>query len=310
MHSKIAFVPLMVLIVHPGQAPDRSALRHSVERIAKDSHAQLGVGIELLETRDRLAVNGAFHYPMQSVYKLPIAMTAFRAVDDRKLALNDEIQVLRTDLVGPRIYSPLRDANRNGTQVSLRELIRLAVSESDGTASDVLLRLEGGPHAVMAYLQEIGVRNVEVATTETTMGLDQHVQFKNWTTPDAALDLLRTVIGKGALADSSRSMLVQYMTASSRGLTRIKGMLPAGAVVAHKPGTSNTIDGLTAATNDVGIVTLPNGCHLAVAAFLTSSRASETARDSTIARVARLAWDYWTDQARSAELRGRCGLNK
>lgn len=49
------------------------------------------------------------------------------------------------------------------------------------------------------------------------------------------------------------------MTETPTGLQRIKGLLPDGTVVAHKTGTSRTVGGVTAATNDVGLVTLPNG---------------------------------------------------
>lgn len=57
------------------------------------------------------------------------------------------------------------------------------------------------------------------------------------------------------------------MTETSTGLKRLKGLLPDGTVVAHKTGTSSTVNGVTAATNDVELVTLPNGQHLAIASL-------------------------------------------
>ena len=51
--------------------------------------------------------------------------------------------------------------------------------------------------------------------------------------------------------------------------------------------------GVTAATNDIGIMTLPDGRHLAVAVFLTDSRGDDAARDKIIARVGRAAWETW-----------------
>jgi beta-lactamase class A len=63
--------------------------------------------------------------------------------------------------------------------------------------------------------------------------------------------------------------------------------------VAHKTGTDATRNGLTRATNDVGIVTLPDGRHLAVAVFVKDSTADETTRDRAIAGVARAAYDAW-----------------
>ena len=61
--------------------------------------------------------------------------------------------------------------------------------------------------------------------------------------------------------------------------------------VAHKTGTSRTVDGVTAATNDVGLVTLPNGRHLAISVFVPDSGANDAVREEVIAKVAKAAWD-------------------
>jgi beta-lactamase class A len=59
----------------------------------------------------------------------------------------------------------------------------------------------------------------------------------------------------------------------------------------HKSGTSDTEHGLTAATNDIGLITLPDGRRLAIAIFVTDSTAGEAKRDAVIARIARAAYD-------------------
>ncbi len=60
--------------------------------------------------------------------------------------------------------------------------------------------------------------------------------------------------------------------------------------MAHKTGTDRTSGGLTRATNDIGIITLPDGRHVALAVFLSDSRAEEPAREGAIAAVARAVW--------------------
>uniref|UniRef100_A0ACD5H150 Serine hydrolase n=2 Tax=Desertifilaceae TaxID=1969992 RepID=A0ACD5H150_9CYAN len=84
------------------------------------------------------------------------------------------------------------------------------------------------------------------------------------------------------------------MTETPTGLKRIKGLLPEGTVVAHKTGTSGTVEGVTAATNDVGLVTLANGRHLAIAVFVSDSTADQATREAAIAQIARAAWDRWS----------------
>ena len=50
-------------------------------------------------------------------------------------------------------------------------------------------------------------------------------------------------------------------------------------------------NGITSATNDIGIITLPDGRHLAVAAFVSDSAANDDTRDAIIARLAKAARD-------------------
>jgi beta-lactamase class A len=73
--------------------------------------------------------------------------------------------------------------------------------------------------------------------------------------------------------------------------TRILGDLPEGTVVAHKSGTSDVTNGLAHATNDIGLVALPDGRRLAIAVFITDSTADDTTRDKVIARIARAVYD-------------------
>jgi len=173
------------------------------------------------------------------------------------------------------------------------------VAVSDGTASDVVLRLAGGGESVTRYLRGLGVTGMVVATSEAEMARGDDVQYRNWATPLAAIQLLRAIQEGPGLSPSSRDLLQEFMFASVPGARRIPGLLPAGTRIAHKTGTSGTQDGLTRATNDVGIVRLPDARHLAVAVFVSDSRADEATRAAVIARIARAAWDRW--QAASIE---------
>ncbi|MBA4057716.1 MAG: hypothetical protein C0490_23580, partial [Marivirga sp.] len=75
---------------------------------------------------------------------------------------------------------------------------------------------------------------------------------------------------------------------------RIKGLLPAGTKVAHKTGTSGSNkEGLTAAVNDVGIVTLPNGKQYAIVVYVSNSTKDGTTLEGIIAEISEIAWDYF-----------------
>jgi beta-lactamase class A len=229
---------------------------------------------------------------MHSVYKLPIAMAVLQRVDRGELQLDQTVKVEKTDFVRKGMSSPIRDKYPQGAQLTIAELLRYTVAESDGTASDVLLNLTGGARGVMLFLNDINVSGVNVVNSEKEIGRDWQTQYENWATPKAAVELLAALQTSRGLSAESQAFLLKLTTESIPGAKRLKGQLPARTVVAHKTGTGGTRDGVTSATNDIGIITLPNGTHLAVAVFVSDSSADEATRESVIARIAKAAWDW------------------
>jgi beta-lactamase class A len=285
---------LMLIGLIAGIASAQS-LYEQLAKVAGAVDGHIGAAVRIVETGESASLRGGDRFPMQSVYKFPIAMAVLHLVDGGALKLDQETMVARADLVPAGLHSPIRDAHPQGDfQMSLRELLRYAVSESDGTASDVLLRLAGGFEKVTSYLRGLGVTGVMVATTEQEMGRDEMAQYRSSATPDSMAALL-TVFQKGAgLSPESHRLLTHWMTVTATGPNRIKGLLPAGTVVVHKTGNSGTRDGFTRASNDVGLITLPNGRHAAVAVFVSDSHASLEDREAVIAKIARAAWDRWS----------------
>lgn len=274
---------------------DLTGLASDLERIAREVDGTLGAAVRVVETGETVVLNGDGRFPMQSVYKAPIGMAVLHEVDRGRLSLDAPIRVEAADLVPSGMHSPLRDAHpRGGVDVPLRELLRLSVEQSDGTASDVLLRLLGGKAKAQAYLSGLGVEGMRIETTEGEMGRDYLAQYRSWATPAAAVEWLTALQQGKDLSPASRGLLLGWMTATKTFPTRLKGRLPAGTEVAHKTGSSGSRDGVSAATNDIGIITLPDGRHLAVAVFLRDSKADEKARDAAIAKVARAAWEKTT----------------
>jgi beta-lactamase class A len=179
---------------------------------------------------------------MQSVYKFPIAMAVLAQVDRGKLKLDQKIHVEASDVLqGSRIL----DDSSQGMEFTLAELLKYMVSESDNTASDMLLRQVGEPMIVTEYLRGLGVNDMVVANTEKELGQGTAVQYLNYATPDAAVVLLRAFYEGKGLSKSSQALLLQLMTDTTTGSKRIKGLLPDGTVVAHKTGTSSTLENAT-----------------------------------------------------------------
>jgi beta-lactamase class A len=159
----------------------------------------------------------------------------------------------------------------------------------------MLFRLVGGPQAVEKYIHALGITHMAIVATEAEMHKDGNVQYRNWSSPAAMVQLLAEFYRKKLLSTTSQEYLWQTMVDCTTGPKKIKGLLPAAAVVAHKTGSSGTDErGLTAASNDVGIMTLPDSTHVAIAVFVTDAAADESQCEAVIARIAQAVWDAHT----------------
>ena len=165
-------------------------LRSQFEKIAPAAKGRVGVAAQLLESGETADLHGDEHFPMHSVYKLPISMAVLQRVDRGELKLDQQVKVEPSDLVRTGMYSPVRDKYPDGTELTIAELLRYTICESDGSTSDVLMKLIGGPGSVMAFLEGIQVPDIQVVNSEKEIGRDWETQYRNWATPKGALALL------------------------------------------------------------------------------------------------------------------------
>jgi beta-lactamase class A len=276
-------------------ASGQQTLRQQIAAIAGNISGKVGVYARVLETNDTVSFNRDERFPMQSVYKFPVAMAMLKQVDAGKFRLDQPIKILKADLTTDG-HSPIREKYPEGNvSLTLQELLDYNIRESDGSACDILFKLLGGPAKVNGYVHGLGVKQINIATLEEAQVHKDEptAQYKNWSTPLGMTQLLEKFYTTPVLSDSSKSYLRYLMTTSGPGAKRLKGLLPAGTVVAHKTGTSWTVNGLTAAHNDVGVITLPNGHHIAITVFVSDAKATEAERDATIANIAKAVWDAY-----------------
>ncbi len=251
----------------------------------------VGVACALPGTELDCDSNEHARLPMQSVYKLPIAITVLHQVELGRLNLAQPVRFQPGDVISPRQHSPLRDAHpQGGVEAPLQELLRFAVQQSDGVASDILLRVIGGPKVADDYIRSLGIDGIRIVDTEKAMGRDMTAQYRNYAEPQALVTLLRLIADRSPLSRANTERLLEWMTDTPSGEHRIPGSLPQGTTVAHKTGTSGEDRGITHATNDVGLITLPCGTRLAVAVLIEDSPEGEDAREGVIAEITRTIW--------------------
>jgi beta-lactamase class A len=292
--KKITFLILNIFLSISTGFSQENTLRERIAQIVNSKRATVGVGIMNLETGDTLALNGQRHFPMQSVFKFHLALAVLNQVDKGKLALNQNIFVSKADMT-PNLYSPMREKYPEGNiNLPLSEIIKYTVSQSDNSGCDLLFKLIGGTEKANKFIHKIGVKDVAILDPEVRIQNDWSLQYKNYSTPFAAVQLLQKFHKEHILSKSSQDFLYKIMVETTTGPNKIKGLLPREAIIAHKTGFSGkNKEGLTGATNDIGIITLPNGKQFAIAVFVSDSMEDEKVNDKMIAEIALAAWDYY-----------------
>jgi len=286
---------ILICLVTVQSCTSKKQLKTEIQQIVDNAKGTVGVAIKNLNTNDTLTINNNLQFPMQSVYKFPLAIDVLNQVDKGVLSLNQKFRIDKSDLL-PNTWSPLRDKYPEGNVIiPLSEIISYTVSQSDNNGCDILFRLLGGTSAVNDYIHSIGVNEISIMGTEEEMHKDWNVQFTNWCRPYAMVQILEIFHQKKVLSDSSSNFLWKLMVETATGPNRIKGLLPKGTIVAHKTGSSGkNNEGLTAAINDVGIIRLPNGQHIAIAVFVSNTTKEDSISGKLIADISKLVYSYYS----------------
>jgi beta-lactamase class A len=262
--------------------------------LIKPFNGKVGVSIKNIKTHEQININGTDKYPMQSVYKLPLAMAVLDQIDKGKYNLDQKMNLGKSDL-WPDTHSPLRDKYPNGkADITLKEILEKTVSESDNNGCDYLFRLLGGCSKVDKFIRKHQPEGINIVYTEHEMQSDSTFQYINYAKPDA-MNILLEKFYKGKILSSNSTaalwkMLIETVTAPNR----IKGKLPEGTIVGHKSGWSGGDDkGFTNAINDTGIVILPNGTAFAITIFIKNTYEKSDKSDALGAKICKLVYDHF-----------------
>ena len=279
----------------PGVAAARSrrdspaGLNEQLAAIGTRAGGDVGVAVIHVESGGESAFRADRRLPLFSVFKLPLAVAVLREVEAGRLRLDERVRVTPEEIVpGWRGNTELW---REPVERTVSELLELSIARSDNTSSDKLLALVGGPSAVTRLMHSLGLADITIQST-----VREYVTQKGKNNTGAARDLARLLAllqqGK-ALGPPQTALLIGMMGRATTGERRLRGALPAGTRVADKTGTGET------ATNDVGLITLPDGRgHLAVAVLISNSKLSSEEQEKLIAELARAAYDAHTTQTK------------
>lgn len=271
------------------------SLQTQIARIAAQAHGRVGVACSLPGKKLDCDFGSMQLLPMQSVYKLPIALTMLHEVEQGRYKLDQPIRFRAADVPDHDVYSPLRDQYPNGNvDVQLEDLLGRAVTQSDNVACDILLRLldrpgepGSGPAVVTAYIRRLGIAPIAVVDTERALNRNEMLQYRDSATPRALVTLLRRVADRSPITPEHTQLLLSWMISTHTADERVRAELPPGTVSADKTGTSGMDRTTDNATNDIALITLPDGRRLALAVLVADAKAPYAVRERVIAEIAK-----------------------
>lgn len=288
------FLIMLIYLIPFLALAQQDSLWNQIHAIAKNAQGKVCVSARIIEDSTTVQYYGDELCPMQSAFKFPIALAILNRIDKKEFTLDYKIRITPKDLIGYD-NSLARDSFQNGNiNVTFNNLIRYMSIYSDNISCDVLLHHLGKPKVVSKYINKLGIDDFNIKYNEKTMGKKWQNQYQNYSSANAMTNILVQFYLQKILSPTNTDYLYDVMTETQTGKDRIVKLLPIGTVVAHKTGTSGTQNGIRAAVNDCGIITLPNGKHLALTLFIKDSKADIAIAEATMAQIAKLLFDTFS----------------
>lgn len=244
-----------------------------------------------VESGRTIEFGGARKLPLYSVFKLPLAVAVLEKVEDKSVSLDQKVSVTPEDVAPGSQFNT--DLWRQPVEKTVAELLEFSIVRSDNTSSDKLLQLVGGPAGVTERMRALGLAGIDIVSTVREYSVKQDKPNLG-TSADLARLLWQLQKGE-VLQPPGLSLLLGFMErARTGGERRLRAKLPAGTLVSEKTGTGAD------STNDVGLITLPDGSHLAVAVLINGSKSTSETQEELIAKIARAAYDSFISSGPAA----------
>jgi len=249
-------------------------------RVLSDNYkAKVGIYIKDLKTGKTWEYNADRLFRSASLIKLPIMVGVFNLVKENKISLETELILTSKERVDGS--GSLKWA-RDGTRITVLELVYRMVTESDNTATRMLVDHIGIEY-FKSYFKQIGLSYTNI--TEEGMNLTSgRVSKENFTTPREMGYLLERIYKKDIVSRDMCEMMLDILK-RNKSHSRIRKGIPTTWQVGHKTGL------LRRSCSDVGIVFSPNGDY--ILCVLLDDVPSYRSGKEFIAKVAKITAEFY-----------------
>ncbi len=223
-------------------------------------------------------------FPMASTFK---GLACGALLQAHPLSTGYFDQVIRYTAADIVVNSPETEKHID-TGMTVTALCDAAITQSDNTAGNMLLRLLGGPEGFTAFLRTLGDTVSRLDRWEPELNAAIPGDERDTTTAAALVANYRALVVGTALPEPERDQLATWLKASKTGAKRIKAGLPTDWIVGDKTGSPAYGSAL-----DVAIAWPPNRAPLVLAVLTTkpdqnAEPSNDLVAEATKAAVAQL----------------------
>ena len=202
----------------------------------RSSGGHIGVYAENIRTGAKLSWRADERFVMCSTFKASLAACILSRVDRRQESLETPISYGANDIQD--WYAPVAKANLSKGFLSVREMCRAAVEESDNTCANLLLSRIGGPPALTAFWRRNGDQVTRLDNPEPFLNRTPPGDPRDTTTPAAMAQTLRGFVLGQVLSERSRTTFTDWLVGCQTGDNRLRAGLPTTWVIGDKTGNN------------------------------------------------------------------------
>ncbi|MEV6224478.1 class A beta-lactamase [Nocardia fluminea] len=242
--------------------------------------ARLGLSVVDTGTAATANYRESERFPMASTFK---GLACGALLQAHPLSTGYFDQVIRYTAADIVVNSPETEKHID-TGMTVTALCDAAITLSDNTAGNMLLRLLGGPAGFTAFLRSLGDTVSRLDRWEPELNTAIPGDERDTTTAAALVANYRALVVGTALQEPERAQLATWLKASKTGAKRIKAGLPTDWIVGDKTGTPAYGSAL-----DVAVAWPPNRAPLVLAVLTTKPDQNAEPSNDLVAEATRAA---------------------
>jgi len=231
-------------------------LQASIERTTRSVNATWGIYVKSLETNEEIAIDADRQMETMSTIKIPLMIEALEQIKAGKFKLTDKYTFVQADSQPGTGTIQRLDP---GAVMTVKDLITMMIIVSDNTATEVLYRMVGGPDAVNARMQTLGLQKTRamnvpskwfpvLRSAPTTEQFYRDGKYPFGLSTPREMGRLLEMMERGTLVDKASSDLMLRIMRGQLYRTRIPRYVT-GYTIPHKTG-----DFLPYVGDDVGVL--------------------------------------------------------